>query len=306
MNDIYHLFCKKGNLSALECLEITEFPGRNAICIVHISLIDNVFRTERIACFLFKLFQNIRAYRCRISVPVHIFFSCHLVKDQRKLVEKCCKTYYIHILMGFQETTETFHRILSCGRLAHVKGHLRLHILPVIDNCIVHMNRIPHNIRKKAYSILMKRHCLDLYISGFFIIRPLFTGNRLACSTIHNLPPFADIISCIYCKHIRVKMIHQMNFQRFLHCCVDGCHNIHLLDFFRMSFCPVVILTCCVIGCIDLGSCILQFLWKLCSVTVTDGICAPLFHNIKCLSDHVQICRNRDSSSFFCHVHTSI
>ena len=62
MNNIYHLFCKKGNLSALECLEITEFLRRDAICIIHISLVDNVFRTERIACFLFKLFQDIRTY----------------------------------------------------------------------------------------------------------------------------------------------------------------------------------------------------------------------------------------------------
>ena len=221
-------------------------------------------------------------------------------------MEKCSKTHYIHILMGFQETAETFQRILSCGRLTYVKGHLRLHVLPVVDNCIVHMNRIPHNICKKAYGILMKRNCLNPDISGLFMIRPFFAWNRLSCGAVHNLPPFADIISCIYSKHIRVKMIHQVNFQRFFHCCVDGCHNIHLLDLFRMRFCPVVILTCCVISCIDLGSGILQFLRKLCSVTVTDGICAPLFHNIKCLSDHVQICRNRDSSSFFCHVHTSI
>ena len=221
-------------------------------------------------------------------------------------MEKCSKTHYVHILMGFQETAETFQRVLSCGRLTYVKGHLRLHVLPVVDNCIVHMNRIPHNICQKAYGILMEGYCLNLHISGFLIIRPFIAGNRLACGTVHDLPPFTDIVSCIYCQHIRVKMIHQMNFQGFFHRCVDGCHNVHLLNFFRMSLCPVVILTCCIIGRIDLGAGILQFLGKLCSVTVTDGVCAPLFHNIKCFSDHVQICRNRDSSSFFCHVHTSI
>ena len=39
----------------LEFLEIAKFPGGHAVCIVVVSLINNVFRTERIAGLLLKL-----------------------------------------------------------------------------------------------------------------------------------------------------------------------------------------------------------------------------------------------------------
>ena len=61
MNNVYHLFGKLGNFSSLECLEILEFFGWNAVGVVHVALIDNVFRAERIAHFFFKLLQHIRA-----------------------------------------------------------------------------------------------------------------------------------------------------------------------------------------------------------------------------------------------------
>ena len=107
MNNINHLFGKLCYFSALESLDIFKFLRRNTICIIHISLIDNIFRTERITDFFFKLFQNIRADGCGISKPVNIFFPRKFIKNQSKLMEKRSKSYNIYILMGFQKTTET-------------------------------------------------------------------------------------------------------------------------------------------------------------------------------------------------------
>ena len=198
MYNINHLFCKFCNFSSLECLEITEFFRWNTISIIHISLINNKFRTEFITHFFFKLLQNIWTYRCGISIPVYIFFSCKLIKNQCELMEECSKTHYIYIWMCFQETAQSFQRKLSCKRLAYIKSHLRLYIFPVIYNCIVHMNRIPHNISKEAYCIIMERNCINHYISTFLIITPFICWNRFTCCTVHNLPPAFFVIPCIY------------------------------------------------------------------------------------------------------------
>ena len=74
-------------------------------------------------------------------------------------MEKCGKSYYIYVIMGLQESAETFQRMRTCCRLAHIKGDLRLYILPVVDNCIVHMYRIPHDVCKKTYGILVEFFC---------------------------------------------------------------------------------------------------------------------------------------------------
>ena len=101
-------------------------------------------------------------------------------------------------------------------------------------------------------------------------------------------------------------MIHQMDFQSIRHCRVKGCHDIHLLDFFRMCLCPGIILSSGIISCINLCAGFLQLCRKFRSVTVTDGICTPLIQHFQCLRDHIQICRNGHSSFCFAHHFTSI
>ncbi|CCZ27244.1 unknown [[Ruminococcus] torques CAG:61] len=56
VRDLCHLFYDLGNFSSLERLKILKFFARNTILIIVISLIDNIFRAERISHFFFKLF----------------------------------------------------------------------------------------------------------------------------------------------------------------------------------------------------------------------------------------------------------
>ena len=190
----------------------------------------------------------------------------------------------------------------SCRRLAYIKRNLRLHILPVIDHCIVHMYRIPHDVCKKTYCIFVKFLCmLDHNISTLRIVRPVFCFHCLTCRTVNHFPPSVNIVSCIDCKHVRIQVIHQMDFQSVFYCCMERSHNIHLLDFFRMCLRPCIVFTCCIIGCIDLCAGIFQFLRKLGSITVTDCICAPFPHNIQCFLNHIKVCRYCHTSFFCCH-----
>ena len=62
MADIHHFLCDLRHFPALERLEIPELLRRNPVLVIIIALINDIFRTERITHFLFKLLQDIRAY----------------------------------------------------------------------------------------------------------------------------------------------------------------------------------------------------------------------------------------------------
>ena len=55
MSNVYHLSREFGNLSSLESLEITELLRRNTVWVIHISLINNKFRSELIPHLFLKL-----------------------------------------------------------------------------------------------------------------------------------------------------------------------------------------------------------------------------------------------------------
>ena len=212
MCDIHHLFCKLGNLSSLECLKILKFFGWNPIRIVHISLIDNKFRTELISDLLLKLLQNIWTYRCRISIPVYITLSRQFIKNQCKLMEKCRITDHVDMWIVLNIFSETLHGIFVCLWLTHIKCDLLFKVCPSVCHRIVHMYRIPHNIGKKTYCIIMKCLCtVDCHIPTLAVIAPLICRNYFSRGTVNHFPPSCDIIMVIDLQHIRIQMVHQMN-----------------------------------------------------------------------------------------------
>src|SRR5699024_1446324 len=136
--DVYHFLSKLCNFSALECLEISEFLSWNSVWVVHVALINDVFRSELVANFFFKLLEDIWAYACRISVPVNILFTGKLVKNKCELMEECCISDNINIWMLFDKLAQTLHCKLVSLWLTNIESNLVLNALPVINNCVVH------------------------------------------------------------------------------------------------------------------------------------------------------------------------
>ena len=173
MRNVYHLFCKLCHFPSLESLEIQKFFGRDAVGIVHIPLIDDIFRTELIPCLFFKLLKDIRTYRCGVPVPVHILLPCELVEDQGELMEKRSVTDHVDMRIIRNKLSQPLHRIFVCLRLTYVKSDLFFKIFPAICHCIVHMYRIPHNIGKETDCIIMKcLRAVDRNISRHTVITP--------------------------------------------------------------------------------------------------------------------------------------
>ena len=162
-------------------------------------------------------------------------------------MEKCGKTKYVYIRMILNKLSQTLHCIFMRLWLTYIKCDLMLNIFPVICNCIVHMHRIPHNISKETYCILMERNSSKCNLSCLFTVVPFICRNNFSCCSVDYFPPTFDIISCIRFQHIRVKSLHYFHFKSFRLCCIERCHNIHLLNFFRIGFSPCIIFTSCII-----------------------------------------------------------
>ena len=199
MGDVHHLFGQFRHFSSLEILEIPEFFGRDPIGIVHVALVDDIFRAELISNFLFKLLQDIGAHGCGISVPVHVFLPGQLIEDQRKLMEKGGVTDHVHMGIVRDEFPQTLHGILMGLGLAHIKGDLLLKVGPAVGHRVVHMHRIPHDISQEADRIVVERFCpVDSHIAGLSVVSPLGCRDNLSCGAVDHFPPSCDVIPVIY------------------------------------------------------------------------------------------------------------
>ena len=118
-------------------------------------------------------------------------------------MEKCCITNNINMRIVFDVFAKTLHCKFFCLWLTNVECDLFFHTLPVIDYCIVHMYRIPHNVCKKTYCIIMEFLCVvNCDISCLLTVIPLFYRNNFTCCTVNDFPPSSDIIVRIYFQHI--------------------------------------------------------------------------------------------------------
>ena len=290
VGDIHHLLGKLCHLPALECLKIPEFPAGHPVLVVVVALVDDILRAELVTHFLLKLIEDIGADGSRIAIPVHEFFPLEFIEDQGELMEERGIADDVHIRMLCNEFPQTLHGIFVGFRLAHIKCDLMLEIRPAVGGGIVHMHRVPDEVGKETHSILMERHRLHGHAA--IRIAPLFWRHRLTRGAIHDLPPAGDVIVIVYFHQLRADAFHQRDGHGLAGGGVEARHNVALLHFVRVCFGPCVILARGIIGGIDLCIGVFQFLRKIRTIAVTDGIRTPLFQNLQRFGHHIQVGRN--------------
>lgn len=211
VGDVHHLTDDLCHFTALECLEVLVFFAGDPVLVVVITLVDDVFRAERVSRFLLKLLEDVWADRCGIAIPVHIFFPCQFIEDEGELMEESREAEDIDIRMFLNEFPQALHRECMGFRLAYIEGDLMLHAFPGIGHRIVHMYRIPHDISQEAHGIFVKRNGFDGNVSGFFAIAPVRRGDNLSRCPVNDFPPAFDIIAGVWHEHIRVQSFHQVD-----------------------------------------------------------------------------------------------
>ncbi len=186
-------------------------------------------------------------------------------------MKKCGEAEHIYIGVVLDEPAQALHGKRAGLGLAHVEGDLMLHVLPVVDHRVVHMDRIPHDVGQEADRIIVKWNGADDHLSGALVIVPAGCGNRLSIALaaapagwwddlpgapVDDLPPAGDVVPGVGGQHIPVQALHQGDAQRIRRCGVNGGHEVHLLDLVGVGFGPVVVLAGGVVGGVDLESCV--------------------------------------------------
>ena len=297
VRDVHHLLGKLCDLAALERLKILVFFARNPVLVVVVALINDIFGPEFVSGLFFKLFENIRRDGCGIAVPVDVFFPAELVKDERKLVEERCEAQNIHIVVLPDEAPQALHGKGVRFRLAHVEGDLVLKVLPAVRHGVVHMHRIPDEVREEAHRVFVIRlRRVKDDTAAFRVIAPCLRRNRRSRAAVDDLPPAADIVARVDLHQLRADALHERNGQRAILCGVKARHDVALLHLLGVRPGPVVILAGRVIGSVDLCARIAQLLRKIRAVAVADGVRAPALHDLQRLRHHVHIRRDRHAA----------
>ena len=220
VRDVHHLLGELCDLAALKGLKILVFFARNPVLVVVVALINDIFGPEFVSGLFFKLPENIRRDGCGIAVPVDVFFPAELVKDERELVEERCEAQNIHIVVLPDEAPQALHGKGVRFRLAHVEGDLVLKVLPAVRHGVVHMHRIPDEVREEAHRVfpwIRLRRVKD-DTAAFRVIAPCLRRNRLSRAAVDDLPPAADIVARVDLHQLRADALHERNGQRAILC----------------------------------------------------------------------------------------
>ena len=191
--------------------------------------------------------------------------------------------------------------------LAHIERDLVLDILPVVDDRIVHVDGIPDQVRQKADRVLVVGGggVDDNAFAGGIIV-PVGGGDRLARRAVDDLPQTGDVIVVVDHHQFAADARHQGDGQRIVRSGVERRHNVALLRFIGIGFCPCVVLAGGVVGGINLGASVLQLLRELGAVAVADGIRAQALEQVEGFRDGVHIGGDRYTTHFSYIIHIMI
>ena len=289
VGDVHKLPGQRRDLAPLEGLEVQVFLAGHAVLVVVIPLIDDVLRPEGIARFLFKPLQDVGRNRGGIAVPVHVLLPLELVKDQRELVEERGIAHDVHIRVALQEGAQALQAECMRLGLAHVEGDLVLKVLPIVDDGVVHVHRVPDEVAQEADRVLMiglgvmdGHHAVG--------IGPLGRVHDSALGAVHDLPPAVDVVAGVDLHQLRRYALHQRDDQLRPRRGMEPRHDVALLHLVRVLAGPVVVLAGGVVGGIYLGAGGAQRVWEVGSVAVAQRVSAPAFHQAQGILHHVHVC----------------
>ena len=191
-------------------------------------------------------------------------------------MEERGKAHHIDIGMTFEIFAQTFHRVGVGLGLTYIERNLMFDILPVVDDGVVHVDGVPDQVRQKADRVLVVGGGgVDDNALGCCVILPCGGIQRFARRAVDYLPPAGDVVVIIDLHQFAADSRHQWDGQRTVRSGIERGHNVALLRFIGVCLSPSVVLAGSVVGCVDFGAGILQFLRELGTVTIADGIRAP-------------------------------
>ena len=156
-----------------------------------------------------------------------------------------------------------------------------LYIRPAVDDRVVHVYGVPDEIGKETDRIfVIGSGCIQNDAFRSCIVVPCGSRKRLTGGAVHDLPPAGDVVVVVDLQQLAADPLHQGDAKRVFLRSIKGRHDVALLDLIGVCLGPCVVLAGRIVGGIDLGTGILQFLGELGAVAVAQGIRTPALHQL--------------------------
>ena len=179
-----------------------------------------------------------------------------------------------------------------------------LKVLPVVGHSVVHVHRVPDEVRQKADGVLVVGdRLLDDHAAGGLVVAPGRGRDGLASGAVHHFPPAGDVVPGVGLHQFGADALHQGDGQGPFGGGVKGRHDVALLYFIGVGLGPGVVLAGGVVGGVDFGAGVFQFLGKVGAVTVTDGVGAPAVQQFQGLGHYVHIGGNGHAAAVLHFIH---
>ena len=95
--------------------------------------------------------------------------------------------------------------------LAHIERDLVFDVFPVVDDRVVHMNRVPNQVGQKADGnlLMVGGRGVDDNTLSRSIVAPVGSGDGLARRAVHDFPPAGNVVVVVDLHQLAADACHQ-------------------------------------------------------------------------------------------------
>ena len=242
------------------------------------AAIYEVFGTQAVAVLLLEVVERGRAHGAGASEPVHDLLALLLVEQQRELVEERRETHDIHLRVVLEPLLERVEHELARRRVVDIERNLVLLVAPPVRQVVVHLDRIPDDVREERDRVLVHRRCAgDMHYARFGVHGPLLGRHHGARRTVHDFPVLVRVGVEVRLELLLEETVHQRHVHRVALRQRTLRQQVHLRGLVHVQRDPLVVCTGRKVGAVDLLAECEHGLVKVCAIGITDGISAPQF-----------------------------
>ena len=242
------------------------------------AAIYEVFGAQAVAVLLLEVVERGRAHGAGAAEPVHDLLALLLVEQQRELVEERRETHDIHLRVVLEPLLERVEHELACRRVVDIERNLVLLVAPPVRQVVVHLDRIPDDVREERDRVLVhRRRAGDMHGIGVLIKRPQGGIHDLIGGAVHDFPVLVRVGVTVRLELLLEEAVHQGNIHDVRFRQDAPGEQVHLRGLVHVQRDPLVVCTGRKVGAVDLLAECEHGLVKVCAIGITDGISAPQF-----------------------------
>ena len=261
------------------------------------AAIYEVFGAQAVAVLLLEVVERGRAHGAGASEPVHDLLALLLVEQQRELVEERRETHDIHLRVVLEPLLERVEHELARRRVVDIERNLVLLVAPPVRQVVVHLDRIPDDVREERDRVLVhRRRAGDMHGIGVLIKRPQGGIHDLIGGAVHDFPVLVRVGVEVRLELLLEEAVHQGNIHDVRFRQDAPGEQVHLRGLVHVQRDPLVVRAGREVGRVDLHTQRHDLVVQLRAIRVANRVGTPQPGQFRGLLREVRFTRNRKTA----------